>query len=105
MRSFTRFRAIKAKNELYDVIGILASEIRASHVDSRQNQWHIRQNRDRASTRGKLLLKVGGRECVYTYFVRCHRRWRDIRLFGTEPSRYTGLLSQSFRRVSDKPVK
>jgi hypothetical protein len=54
---------------------------------------------------GGTIIKAWGRGRIYTYFVRGHLGWREVRLLRTEPSRYTGLLSQSFCRITDKPVK
>jgi hypothetical protein len=54
---------------------------------------------------GGTIIKLGGRRRVYTYFVRGHRGWHDVRLRRTEPGRYTGLLSQSLCRITDKTVK
>ena len=70
-RNISRVHTIKARDELYDATGILASEIHASPADNRQSQSLNRRNRVHASAGGENILKYAGSdsergECVHT---------------------------------------
>ena len=40
-----------------------------------------------------------------TYFIRCHRGWRNVFLPIIEPSRYANLLSQSLGGIGHEMIK
>ena len=40
-----------------------------------------------------------------TYFLLCHRGWRDVSIRRTKPSRDANLLSQSFSGIAHELVK